>query len=145
MDHVAIMKASWRLLEKIVSGDKTIESRWYKTKHLPWGRVTENDTVYFKNSGRPITVKATVSRILSFQNLTPQKVRAILLKYGRQDGISDLNYFYNLFKAKNYCLLIFLKDIKKVKPFEIDKKGFGTMSAWITLNDIDIIRKQNRR
>ena len=42
---------------------------------------------------------------------------------------------------KKYCLVIFLKDIKKVKPFEIDKSGFGTMTAWLIVDDISRIKK----
>ena len=32
MEHVAIMKKSWGLIEKILSEEKTAESHWYKTK-----------------------------------------------------------------------------------------------------------------
>ncbi|MEI7477466.1 MAG: hypothetical protein WCJ81_02865 [bacterium] len=39
MDHVAIMKKSRKLIPKIVSGEKTIESRWYQTKRAPWNTV----------------------------------------------------------------------------------------------------------
>lgn len=31
MEHVAIMRKSWGLTDKILSGQKKIESRWYKT------------------------------------------------------------------------------------------------------------------
>jgi len=37
MDHVAIMKKSWKLTEKILSGEEKIESRWYKSKYSPRG------------------------------------------------------------------------------------------------------------
>jgi len=30
MQHIAIMKKSWRLTEKILAGEKTLETRWYK-------------------------------------------------------------------------------------------------------------------
>lgn len=73
MDHVAIMKPSWGLLPKILSGQKVIESRWYSTRHLPWGKINPGDTTYFKNSGGPVTIKARVDKVLSFENLTPPK------------------------------------------------------------------------
>ena len=38
-------------------------------------------------------------------------------------------------------MLIFLKNPQKIEPFEIDKKGFGMMSAWICVNNIDILKK----
>ena len=63
MEHVAIMRNSWGLLSKIISGNKTIESRWYKTKYRPWGRIKSGDILYFKDSGKPVTVKAKVDEV----------------------------------------------------------------------------------
>ncbi|MBU4370146.1 hypothetical protein KKG58_05355 [Patescibacteria group bacterium] len=37
------MKKSWNLTEKILAGEKKIESRWYKSKCSPWGKIKEND------------------------------------------------------------------------------------------------------
>ena len=142
MDHVAYMKKSWGLLPKILSGKKVIESRWYQTKHLPWGKICPDDTVYFKNSGEPITISAKVSQVLSFDNLSPSKVTKLLRQYGPLGGIAinKSNYFYELYKNKKYCLLIFLTQVKKIPPFEINKTGFGSMSAWITVDNVDTIR-----
>lgn len=142
MDHVAIMKKSWQLLPKILSGEKTIESRWYKTKHIPWNQIQAGETVYFKNSGEPVTVQAKVKKVLQFENLNSDKVSDILDKYSEADGISPerITEFFNLFKAKKYCLLIFLKNPQSVKPFNINKKGFGAMSAWLTVLGIDKIK-----
>jgi len=138
MVHVAIMKKSWGLLEKILSGEKIIESRWYLSKRAPWNHIFPNEEVYFKNSGEPVTVKSKVKQILQFSDLTPQKVKVILQKFGTEDGISseELPKYYELFKDKKYCMLIYLKEIKKVKPFPINKKGFGLQSAWLISEDI---------
>ena len=142
MDHVAIMKKSWQLLPKILSGEKTIESRWYKTKRIPWNRINTGDTVYFKNSGEPVTVQTAVQKVLQFENLNGDKVSDILDKYGGADGITPerIPDYYDLFKAKKYCLLIFLKNPQSIKPFNINKKGFGAMSAWLTVDNIDKIK-----
>ena len=143
MDHLAIMKKSWKLLPKILSGEKTIESRWYKNKVSPWGKIKKGDKVYFKDSGEPVTAMAEVSDVLEFSELNPAIVKRILVKYCAQDGIEkkEINNYYRIFKDKNYCLLVFLKNQKKIIPFEIDKKGFGLMSAWITVNSISQIKK----
>lgn len=69
MNHIAIMKKSWELIPKIISGEKTIESRWYKNRIAPWDRISEGDTVYFKDSGEPVSAVATVSKVLQFDNL----------------------------------------------------------------------------
>lgn len=142
MEHVAIMKKSWGLTQKILSGQKKIESRWYKTKHSPWGKIEKGDVVYFKNSGEPVSIKTEVEKVISFPNLTPEKVKQILDEYGGDDGIekNKIKEFFELFKNKNYCLLIFLKNSERVEPFEINKVGFGMMSAWLTTENIDRIK-----
>ena len=143
MEHLAIMKKSWGLTEKILDGEKTIESRWYKTKRPPIDKICIGETVYFKDSGDPVRLKAEVSDIKQFSNLTPRKVREILDEFGEKDGIdkSKTDYFYDTFKDKKYCILIFLRNPEKVEPFYIDKKGYGIMSAWICVNKIDDIKK----
>ncbi len=136
MEHVAIMRKSWKLTQKILTGEKKIESRWYKNKYPPWDKIEAGETIYFKDSGEPVTVKATVERVLQIPELTPQKVKEILEKYCRDDGIEDTEPFYELFKNKKRCMLIFLKKARAVKPFEIDKKGYGAMAAWLCVNNI---------
>jgi ASC-1-like (ASCH) protein len=142
MHHIAIMKKSWKLTEKILDGRKTIESRWYLHKYAPWNKISTNDTIYFKDSGSPVTLKANVKNVLQFENLTPSKVRELLHTYGKEDGIEekDITEYYERFKNKKYCLLIYLKSVQKVKPFHIDKTGFGAMAAWITTRYINELR-----
>lgn len=143
MEHLAIMKKSWGLIPKILSGEKKIESRWYKTKHRPWDKIKPGDKVYFKDSGEPVSVKAEVSRVSQFFDLVPAKVKEILEKYGKDGGlgIEDIPRFFEMFKDKKYCILIFLKNSEKLKkPFLINKKGYGTMSSWISIDNINEIK-----
>jgi ASC-1-like (ASCH) protein len=144
MEHLAIMKKSWNLTQKILDGKKTIESRWYVTRRAPYDRIKAGDIVYFKDSGGPVSVSAQVSDVKQFSDLTPSKVRGILEEFADQDGIEKekIGYFSDMFKDKKYCMLIFLKNPKSTKPFEIDKKGYGIMSAWICINKIDDIKKK---
>ncbi len=143
MEHIAIMKKSWGLTDKILNGQKKIESRWYLVKYKPWDSIKEGETVYFKDSGEPVKIKAEVSKVMQFTDLTSKKVKEILNEYGKDDGIENekIPDFFERFKDKKYCILIFLKNPIKIKPFEIDKTGFGAMSAWITIDDILKIKK----
>lgn len=143
MDHVAIMKKSWHLTEKILSGEKVIESRWYKFRRPPWNRIKAGDTVFFKNSGEQVKLKAKVDKVLQFNNLTPEKVREVLSEFGSQDGIGkdQIPHYFKLFKGKKYCILIYLKSVKEVEPFDINKSGFGAMAAWLTVPNISQIRR----
>jgi len=143
MEHLAIMKKSWGLTQKILIGKKTIESRWYKTKYPPFDKVKVGDAVYFKDSGEPVKLKAEVSEVKQFSGLNPIKVRSILEEYGKRDGIEKQNFdeFFDMFKNKKYCILIFLRNPVAVKPFKIKKKGYGSMSSWIRINKIDDIKE----
>ena len=79
---------------------------------------------------------------INFIRENPNKVKEIIEEYGYEDGIniSDKDRFYQLFKNKRYCILIFLKNPEKIKTFNINKKGFGIMSAWITVENINKIK-----
>ncbi len=138
MEHLAIMKKSWELTQKILSGKKKIESRWYKARHSPWDRIKPGETIYFKDSGEPVKIKAEVGKVLQFSGLNPEKVGELLEKYGRDDGMEKekIPEFFEMFKDKKYCMLIFLKNPQRIGPFEIDKTGFGSRSAWISIDDI---------
>jgi len=142
MQHLAIMQKSWGLLPKIVSGGKTIESRWYLNKSAPWGKVKVGDTIYFKNSGESVATRATVNHVLQFADLTPTKVQSLLDEYGGADGIEpkDIPTYYERFKDKRYCILIFLRHVQLVEPFNIDKSGFGAQAAWVTASSIEALR-----
>ena len=143
MEHLAIMRKSWGLTDKILNGQKKIESRWYSVKCKPWDNIKKGEIVYFKDSGGPVRIKAVVNKVMQFAGLTPKKVRGILDRYGRDDGIEKKRApeFFERFKDKKYCILIFLKNPQEIKSFEIDKTGFGVMSAWIAIDDIAKIKK----
>jgi ASC-1-like (ASCH) protein len=147
MDHVAIMKKSWKLTDKVANGEKKIESRWYKSKRSPWNQIKAGETVYFKNAGEPVCLKAKVKRVMQFSGLTPKKVKEILNKYAKADGIekNKIGSFFRMFKDKKYCLLVFLKNPLRVRPFLVKKSGFGLMSAWLTMRSISQVKIANNR
>lgn len=141
MNHIAIMKKSWGLIPKIISGEKTIESRWYKNRIAPWDRINKGDHVYFKDSGEPVTVTTKVSSVLQFSNLDKNQFTEIMDKYADQICLKTREYD-DYYKSKNYCILIFLTEPRKVeKPFSIDKTGYGISSAWMCIEDVDKIKK----
>ncbi|MDO8435991.1 MAG: ASCH domain-containing protein [bacterium] len=146
MEHLAIMKKSWELTDKILNKQKKIESRWYSVKYKPWDSIKEGETIYFKDSGEPVRIKAEVSKVIQFADLTPSRVKEILDEYGKDDGIEKVKIpeFFERFKNKKYCMLIFLKNPRAIKSFEIDKTGFGAMSAWIEVNNINRIKRYGK-
>ncbi|MFA6519052.1 MAG: hypothetical protein WCV93_05420 [Candidatus Shapirobacteria bacterium] len=142
MHHLAILNPSRKLLPKIISGEKSIESRWYKFKISPWNKIKTGDTVYFKDSGKPVTAQAQVSRVLQFDHPSKTEIIEIIREYGLQIMASKINIdsFYQSVKDKNYVILIFLKNPESITPFAIDKSGFGSACAWICVEDIKLIK-----
>tara|TARA_Y100000310_G_scaffold345532_1_gene466142 strand:- start:7467 stop:7886 length:420 start_codon:yes stop_codon:yes gene_type:complete len=139
MYHLAILQTKGDWLKKIIDGKKTIESRWYKNKRSPYKQIAKDDIVYFKESGKQVTIKSKVSQVLFFEDLDEDKIKSILEEYGELICL-PVSYAREL-KGKNYCTLIFLENVEQIEPFSIDKTGYGMMSAWITLEDINQIRK----
>lgn len=149
MDHVAILRKSNiknndNLLGDILSGTKTIESRWYVNKMSPWNKVAKGDNIYFKESGCPVEAMARVSNVIQYDNLNNGIKKEIVSKYGKQiapnTSNSQWNTWLNLQKKKKYCILILLSDIKKIQPFDIDKRGYGVSSAWLCVGNINTVK-----
>ncbi|MDB4984456.1 MAG: hypothetical protein JWM20_635 [Patescibacteria group bacterium] len=141
MHHVAIMNKKWKLIPKILSGEKTIESRWYVTRRSPWNAISAGDTVYFKDAGERVTAKADVEDVLQFENYSEKELRAILKKYGARICFSSLETAFDWCAGKKYCILVFLKNPKSITPFGIDKTGFGNACAWIAVKNISQLKK----
>lgn len=143
MDHIAIMNPVWKLIPKILSGKKTIESRWYQTRRTPWNQASTGDTVYFKDAGRPVTACAMVADVLQFELASVEDAKRIVSRYGNEIALVNPNP-ETWGKIAQYCILVRLSDARPVDPpFEIDKRGFGTGAAWLTLEDVRSIRKQS--
>jgi hypothetical protein len=141
MDHIAILDKKRKLLDKILSGEKTIESRWYKHRCAPWNAISQGDMIYFKDCACPVTAKARVKDVLFFDRLDKEKVVMILKKYGKAICLETLEYT-GYYVGRNYCILVFLENVSKIEPFNIDKTGFGNANAWLTVKDIDKIKKR---
>ncbi|MDB5260624.1 MAG: hypothetical protein JWN37_855 [Candidatus Nomurabacteria bacterium] len=140
MDHVAIMNPSWKMIDKIIDGKKTIESRWYQTKRDPWDKVKPGDVIYLKDSGKPVTAIAKVIKVEQFEIKDMDAAQKIVTKYGKKICIvnSDCKTWG---KCPKYCILVYLARPALIqKPFQINKEGFGTGNAWLTVANIDDIK-----
>lgn len=138
MEHVAILSKKGNLLGKIISGEKKIESRWYKFKKTPFGEISKGELIYFKETGENVSARAKVKEVLFFDNLDDKRIKEIFDKHKKELGVDD-SYLPNIL-GKKFCTLMFLENVEKIEPFEINKKGFGMMAAWITVKDVNSIK-----
>lgn len=141
MHHVAIMKKSLGMIPKILSGEKTIESRWYQTKRAPWGRVLAGDTVFFKDAGCPVVIKARVSRVLCQELYTVNDVQQFIDIYGKDICLHDTDVSSRE-RIPRYVILVWISDVARIEPCVIDKTGYGMGNAWLICHDIHDLMKQ---
>ncbi|MBU1868432.1 hypothetical protein KJ608_03130 [Patescibacteria group bacterium] len=137
------MKKNWGLIPMIKSGRKVAESRWYKLRVAPWNRIEKGDTVYFKNSGESVTLKAKVSRVLQYVISNGSERLKIIKKHAKKDlGLDEIpEEIQNYISNKRYAIFVFIENPEEVEPFDIDKSGFGKQCAWVTVLDIEKIKK----
>lgn len=137
------MNPKWKLIPKILSWEKTIESRRYMMKVAPRNKIHPGDMVYFKDAGKEVTVKVQVEKVVQFERYSEDQLKKILKEYWGNWWIafhSPLPEVFERAKPKKYCILMFLKHPKKITPFQIDKTWYGISCARITLPDIEKIR-----
>ncbi|OGZ27951.1 MAG: hypothetical protein A2365_00920, partial [Candidatus Nealsonbacteria bacterium RIFOXYB1_FULL_40_15] len=121
------MKKSWELLPKILNGTKTVESRWYKTKRAPWGKIVEGDGVYFQNSGEPVTVRATVAKVDQYKIYDNTHALEVAQKYALSGLGTEVigEEIKKYITDKKYAIFVHLVKPQKINPFVFDKTGYG--------------------
>ncbi len=126
--HLVILKKPY--LDAILAGRKTVESRFIKTRHCPFGRVSAGDRLFLKVSSGPVCATAIVAAAENFENLTPRQIAAIREKHNRQICGSD-EYWQNIAHC-SFGILAWLKDVKTIRPVYINKKDWR---GWVVLTD----------
>ena len=121
MYHVAILKKSWHLGEKIANGKKIVESRWYKTKHTPWDKIRTGDVIFFKESGDPVRLKATAKKVDQNKVLNNKYALELMNKYKVADlGTEEISgVIRNYITDKNYAIFVSVESVGEIIPFPL--------------------------
>lgn len=128
MKHIAILRQPF--FDMVLSGEKTIESRWGMNRTAPYGKVSVGDLILLKETGKPVTATAKVEKVC-FYELTPEKVEEIRVKYGKEIGTDKFEDWQTTLQKK-YCTLIWLKDVKTVEPMSVPRSNGA---GWLVLKD----------
>lgn len=126
--HLAIFTGN--LAEDILSGKKTIESRFSKHKITPYGVISVGDLVYIKPSGRDIIGQFRVQKVIFINGLEVNDLEDVKKRYGRQI-LADENFWKSHENAK-YGTLIFIGATTKfvTSPINYTKKD---LRGWVVL------------
>ena len=118
--HLAIF--SEPLLEKLLAGVKTLESRFSNNKISPFGQIQKGDLVVVKKSGGPVMATFITDIVDSYSNLTPKKIEKIKNEHSLTLGLSIEDDFWNEKTNSKYATLIRIKQLKEISPFFIEKR-----------------------
>lgn len=129
--HLAIVSQPY--LSRILSGEKTIESRYSINLIAPYNKIREGDIVLLKKTGGEVIAIFEAGAIRFFSIDTESDLEKIKEDYNDQLKIDDT--FWNEKKNCNYATLIDIRNLWKVPHFNISKKN---RSAWMILGKIAI-------
>lgn len=124
MKHLVILKQPY--FNMILSGEKTIESRWSVHKIAPYNKVKIGDILYLKETGKNVYYKAICSDVKFFE-ITHEVINMIKEKYGDGIKMRDYSDCYN----KKYCSLIWISNIEKIEEMKV-KRSNG--AGWIIMD-----------
>jgi hypothetical protein len=116
-------------LSRVLSGEKTIESRFLRIRTAPYGRVAAADRLLLKRAGGPIVASARVARVAEFDGLTPQCVADLIARYAA--GLCLDDGFGSQVQYCRYAVLLWLSDIAILtEPPPLTKRD---RRAWVVL------------
>ena len=122
--HLAILYRY--MLDKIISGDKTIEGRFHKVKTTPFGRIQKGDIVFLKETSGPVRGYIIVKDVKYYVHPSVVTIENILEKYG--DKLCIDRSFRDKALQANYITLIFIDKVYAIPPVHIPKRD---RRAWI--------------
>jgi len=117
-------------LDAILTGQKRIESRFFRARRQVFGRVQPGDKLFLKQSSGPVCATATVVEVKNFENLTPKRITEIKQQYNQY--ILARDEYWQSKKSCRFGFLVWLKDVKPIEPVRIYKKDWR---AWVVLTE----------
>lgn len=128
MKHLAIFKGIAGDL--ILTGKKTVELRFSRTKNPPFGVISTGDLVYIKPSGKDIIGQFRVKKVITFDGISPEDLTNIREKYGDVLGVDK--YYWLSKKNCKYGTLIFIGDCTRfiTSPVKVKKTD---LRGWVVL------------
>lgn len=122
--------------EAILSGKKTIETRFSKAKIAPFCAVSAGDIIYMKLPGEEIVGQCRVKKVFYFEGLTPKDIDKIFADYGKDISVDNKEEDERYQKEKsgsNFGTLIFISESERfiTSPIRIKKSD---MRGWVVLD-----------
>lgn len=122
-----------RVLDKILSGSKTMVVRGAAGRKIPHSRVLEGETLYFMEKGSlTISAKATVKSVQNYVKLSDEEITSILEENQSKLALSDKQK--ERWHKKCLCLVEF-ENVEGISPLAFDHQG--NMDDWLIVEKIE--------
>lgn len=125
-------KKGERVLDKILTGQKTMVVRGAAGRKIPHSRVNVGETLYFMEKGTSlITAKAIVTNVENYVKLTEDEIINILEENQIKLCLSAKQKIR--WHKKCLCLIEF-HDVQAIEPLAFDHQG--NMDDWLIIEKI---------
>lgn len=126
-------KTGEKVLDKILSGEKTMVVRGAAGRKIPHSRVFAKETLYFMEKGTAkISAKATVKNVENYVKLPDPEITKILEE--RQPKLSLSEKQKIRWHKKCLCLVEF-EAVQEIAPLAFDHQG--NMDDWLIIDKIE--------
>lgn len=133
MVHLVYCNDKENVLEKIISGTKTMVVRGAAGRKIPHSRVFAGETLYFMKKGTGlVTATATVKAVQNYVKLSEKEITKILEDH--QNKLDLSNNQKKRWHKKCICLVEF-ENVREISPLEFDHQG--NMDDWLMIEKIE--------
>ena len=133
MVHVVYCDDKEKVLEKIISGEKTMIIRAAAGRKIPHSRVFEGETLYLMKKGTgKISAMARVKEVKNYVKLNEEEIVKILDENQNKLNLSDKQK--QRWHKKCMCLVEF-DQLKEIEPLDFDHQG--NMDDWLIIEKIE--------
>ena len=133
MEHVVYCDSKEAVLEKIISGSKSMIARAGEARKIPHSRVFKGDKLYFLNKNDcTIFYEAEVSEVYNYTKIPLTEIKRILAKYKLELNLSE-NQMQKYCK-KCLCLIEF-NNFRKCNPIIIKEQS--PLKDWIIVDNVN--------
>lgn len=134
MVHLVYCDDKEKVLEKILSSEKTMVIRAAAGRKIPHSRVFEGEKLYFMKKGTAkILAMAEVKSVQNFVKLTEEQIDEVLDKNADKLNLSEKQRLR--WHKKCICLTEFQNVEEIVPPLEFERQG--NMDDWLILERIE--------
>lgn len=133
MVHLVYCDDKEKVLDKILSGAKTMVVRGAAGRKIPHSRVFDGEKLYFMEKGTAkIRAMATVENVQNYVKLSDEDIVKTLELNQERLQLSDKQK--ERWHKKCLCLIAF-KDVREIPPLNFDHQG--NMDDWLIIEKIE--------